>query len=129
MKQRELEMKLSELVVGQQVAVGGHGGGRIMNLGIYTVVKANKLKIVLERVGDGYVREFSIKRGVELGNKARGAARSPFIESVEDLHRREAAYAAERDRKDVWMAAEQAAREKDLAKLKDMVSKLEHMGV
>ena len=45
------------------------------------------------------------------------------------MQRREAQYAAERDRKQTWADAEQAARDKDLTKLKVIVAKLEQMSV
>jgi uncharacterized protein YceH (UPF0502 family) len=118
----------STLKEGQYVAVSRTGNWRTHNEGVYRVVKANKLKVVLERQVDGYTREFSVKRRVELGkNESRWS--SPFIEAVADMEKREAQYAAERDRKQTWSEAEQAARDKDLAKLKVIVAKLEQMAV
>lgn len=121
-------MNYAALAVGQEVAVSRSGNWRTHNEGVYKVVKANKLKVTLERVSDGYVREFSVKRRVELG-KMESRWSSPFIESVAEMQRREAVYAAERDRKQAWADAEQAARDKDLTKLKVIVAKLEQMAV
>ena len=121
-------MDYATLAVGQEVAVSRSGRWRTHNEGVYKVVNANKLKVVLERVSDGYVREFSVKRQVELG-KMETRWSSAFIETVAEMQRREAAYAAERDRKQTWADAEQSARDKDLAKLKVIVAKLEQMAV
>jgi hypothetical protein len=118
----------STLKEGQYVAVSRSGSWRTMNEGVYRVVKANKLKVVVERQVDGYTREFSVKRRVEL-NKGESRWNSAFIESVADMEKREAQYAAERDRKQTWADAEQAARDKDLAKLKVIVDKLSQMAV
>jgi hypothetical protein len=116
-------VKYAELTVGQEVAVSRSGNWRTHNEGVYKVVKANKLKVVVQRISDGYIREFSVKRGVELG-KSETRWSSPFIETVAEMQRREATYAAERDRKQAWADAEQAARNKDLDALKDIVDRL-----
>ena len=121
-------LNYADLLEGEQVAVSRTGNWRTMNEGVYTVVKANKLKVVVKRDSDGYTREFSVKRRVELG-KGESRWNSAFIESVADMQRREAQYAAERDRKQTWADAEQAARDKDLTKLKVIVAKLEQMSV
>lgn len=122
------DLDYAALQEGQQVAVSRSGNWRTNNEGIYTVVKVNKMKVVLQRESDGYTREFSVKRRVELGrNESRWS--SPFIETVAAMQEREAQYAAERNRKQIWVDAEQAARDKDLAKLKDIVAKLEQMAV
>lgn len=121
-------LNYATLAVGQEVAVSRSGNWRTHNEGVYTVVKANKLKVVLQRVSDGYQREFSVKRKVELG-KSESRWNSPYIESVQDMQRREAQYAAERDRRQTWADAEQAARDKDLTKLKAIVDKLSQIAV
>lgn len=113
----------SKLAVGEEVAVSRSGNWRTHNEGVYTVVKANKLKIVLQRVSDGYTREFSVKRRVELG-KMETRWSSPFIETVADMEKREAQYAAERDRKQAWSDLEQAARDRSPAKVREAMAKL-----
>ena len=119
-----MNLKYADLTVGQEVAVSRSlGGWSIHNAGVYVVSKANKLKVVLQRVSDGYTREFSVKREAELGRYNGG--RDAFIESVADMQRREARYAAERNRKQAWIDAEQAARDRNLDQLRAMVAKLE----
>ena len=111
------------LKVGQEVAIARTGTWRIFSEGVYTVVKANKLKVVVRRNSDGYERTFSVKRKCEMSQEA--SYRAAYLESVEDMRLREAQYAAQRDRASAWTAAEQAARDKNLAALREAVAKLE----
>lgn len=118
------------VTVGQEVAIARSGNWRTHSEGVYTVVKANKIKIVLRRASDGYERTFSVKRKVELGRLGgESVFRSAYLEHVADMQKREARYAAERECKQAWMDAEQAARDKDLAALQAIVAKLEQMAV
>lgn len=115
------------LKVGQEVAIARVGSWRVFSEGVYTVVKVDKIKIVLRRNSDNYERTFSVKRKCEMG---RGDPwRSSYLESVEDMEKREAQYAAERDRASAWSTAEQAARDKNLAALQEAVAKLTRLAV
>ena len=118
----------AKLAVGQEVAICRTGSWRTMSEGVYTVVKADKMKVVLRRASDGYQRTFSVKRRVELG-KSESRYNSAYLETVADMQQREASYAAERDRKQAWTDAEQAARNKDLNALRVLVAKIEQMTV
>jgi hypothetical protein len=117
-----MSLDYTTLAVGQEVAVSRGSNRRIYHEGVYTVVKVDKLRAVLERNSDGLTREFSIKRGVELST-------SPFIESVEKMQQRQARHAAERGLQQTWADAEQAARNKDLTALMDIVAKLSQPAV
>ena len=114
----------STLAVGQSVAVSRFGRRFIHNEGLYTVAKVNKVKVILARDTDGYVREFSVKTRKELGALAYKYLET-FIEPVSDFQAREEKYQKERDVKTLWVGAEQAARDKNLDTLKDLVAKLE----
>lgn len=116
------------LTVGQQVAVARTGSWRTGSEGVYTVVKVNKMKVVLRRLSDGYERVFSVKRRVEL-NRSGGSYNSAYLETVDSMTQREAQQQQERDRKQAWRDAEAAAARNDLAKLKELVAKLEQMAV
>ena len=116
-------MDYAALQVGQEVAVSRTGNWRVFSEGVYTVVKTNKLKVVLRRASDGYERTFSVKRRCEVGRE--NSYRTAYLESVEDMRLREAQYAAQQERAQTWSAAEQAARNKDLQTLKQLVAKLE----
>ena len=122
------DLDYSTLKVGQYVAVSSTASWRTRSEGIYRVVEANKIKVVLVREDVGLTREFSVKRRVEVGDSASPWSRA-FIESVADMEKREAQYAAERERKQLWVDAEQAAREKNLTKLSDIVNKLSQLAV
>ena len=81
----------STLAVGQSVAVSRFGSRFIHNEGVYTVAKVNKVKVILARDTDGYVRTFSVKTRKELGALAYKYFEA-FIESVSDLQAREEMY-------------------------------------
>lgn len=119
-------LKYETLREGDQVAVSRVGSWTINNEGIYTVSKANKVKVVLTRTSDGYTREFSIKRRVELGRTETHRS-SAFIESLDDFSKRNEFYKKERELAQTWKSAEDAARTKDLTVLKELVAKLENM--
>jgi len=122
-----MDMDYAKLVEGQEVAVSRPGTWHIHNEGTYKVIKTNKLKVVLQRVSDGYTREFSVKRKAELGRFESRVWNRSFIESIEDMKRRQAVYTAERDLKSLWSKVEDAARSKDLASVKELVSKIEQL--
>jgi hypothetical protein len=120
-------LSLSTLKVGDEVAIARPGSWHTHSEGVYTVVKANKMVVVVQRKSDGYERTFSVKRGVEKGNESR--YHTPYLESVESMQKREAANALERDKRHAWKQAESAAQQKDLTSLKEIVAQLEALGV
>lgn len=110
------------LKVGDDVAVARTGSWDTHCEGTYTVTKTNKMKIVVQRKSDGYERVFSVKRRCELSATSR--YHSAFLESVEDQQTRQAKKAAERELRNTWKLAENAATNKDLATLRQLVDKL-----
>lgn len=56
------------LKVGQKVSVWypGYRGVQAFQ-GDYTVVKADKTKVVVQHIAEGYERKFSVRRQVEIG--------------------------------------------------------------
>lgn len=114
----------STLAVGQSVAVSRFGRRYIHNEGVYTVAKVNKVKVILARDTDGYVRTFSVKTRKELGSNVYKYLET-FIESVSDMTAREEKYQKERDVRNMWAELEQAARDKKLDTMKDLIAKLE----
>ena len=115
-------LDLATLKVGDEVAIARCGRWSIHSEGVYTVTKVNKMVVVVQR--GAIARTFSVKRRVE---KSKGSSyySSAWLEAIEDLQSRETVYAAARNRDAAWKAAEDAARGKDLAALKDTVAKLE----
>lgn len=53
--------------VGQVVGILHTGSWSTTAQGKYTVTAVNKVRVELARVGDGYVRKFSVKTGKEFG--------------------------------------------------------------
>ena len=119
-------MDYTTLKVGDQVAVARSGNWNIQNQGIYTVVKANKIKIVVQRNSDGYERSFSVKRGCEVGSDSRWE--SAFIEPVEEQKKRIAKREHEASIRMQWSKMESAVANKDLAALKALITELDALG-
>lgn len=116
-------MDYTTLKVGDIVAVARHGSWDISNQGEYRVAKVNKVKVVVERVGDNYQREFSVKKRSEMGSSFHNA----FLETVEEQQARIAARQREVAKRRAWSAVEQAARDKDYTALQQAVANLEGM--
>ncbi len=116
-----MALDLNNIQVGQQVAVASHGSWAIQNQGFYFVIKANKVRIVIQRDADLYERTFSAKTGLELNG---GAYRPAFLESVEDQQKRNQADAEIQRQRDLWSQAHQAVQVKDLHTLESVLAEL-----
>ena len=112
-----MSLDLSNIQVGQQVAVASYGN----NQGFYTVVKANKVRIIVKRDTDLYERTFSTKTGLELNS---GAFRPAFLESVEDQQRRNQADFEIQRQRDLWSKAHRAVEVKDIDTLESVIAEL-----
>ena len=112
----------STLKVGDEVSVARTGSWDTRSEGVYVVVKANKMKVVVQRKGDGYERSFSVKRRCESGASDRW--RSAYLETVADKEEREARQRRERDVKQAWAAVEQAGRNKSVDSLREALHTL-----
>ena len=119
-------MDYTTLKVGDQVAVARSGTWSTHNQGIYTVVKANKLKIVVQRNSDGYERTFSVKRSCEAGTLSRWD--SAFLEPVEEQQARIATREHAASIRMQWSKMESAVSNKDLAALKELITELDALG-
>jgi hypothetical protein len=115
-------MNLSTLNVGDRVSVAYNGSWSIRSQGIYIVTKINKVRITLQREGDGYERKFSVKTGAEIGSDR---YRSAYIESIQDKENREAAALARGKERQAWENAELAATNKDISALRKALRELE----
>ena len=111
------------LKVGDEVGVARTGSWDVHSEGVYVVVKANKMKLVVQRKTDGYERVFSVKRRCEADASDR--YRAAYLESVADLQQREARKQREREVRSAWAAVEQAGRDKNMSKLRQAVADLE----
>ena len=114
-------LNYSELTVGSKVAVARPGNWRTHSEGVYTVVKVDKVKVVVSRVSDGHTRTFSVKRRCEL---PANSFRNAYLETVEEQEARELLNDAERNLRRTWEKVEQAGRSKDLVALKAVVAEL-----
>ena len=112
------------LKAGDVVSVARTGGHGIQSQGLYRVVKANKVKIVVARETDGYVREFSARRNAELSVTS-SAYSYAFLEPVIDSMNRAAKHLAKQQQNGAWKSAEKAAQSKDISQLRAALAALE----
>lgn len=120
-----MDLDYTKLAVGDKVAIARTGSWSIMNEGVYTVVKVNKMVVVVRREADGYERTFSVKRRCETSSTNR--YRSAFLETVDAQEAREESRKKEREYRQSWADLERAALNRDLAAAKALVAKLESM--
>lgn len=116
----------TKLAVGDQVAVARTGSWVTQSEGVYTVVKADKMKIVVQREGAHWPRVFSVKKRREM---SKGEYRSAYLESVEDCLARESLRVRERQVNLAWAAVEQAGRDNKVDDLRAALAGLVELGV
>ena len=108
-------MNLSTLQVKDEVAIARSASWLIVPEGTYVVEKVNKVRVVLHRKTDGYVRAFSVRTGKELAHDSRSFASSnTFIETVEEAAARQAIRDKERVIRNAWDELAAATKSKDL---------------
>ena len=117
-----MSIQIADLTVGQEVGVVRSGSWDAITQGIYTVTKINKVRAVLARKSDGYVRNFSVKTDNELGNYS---SRCVWVESIKDYTARGEKQSAERARNATWSNLKNAAQKQDLAAIKLFIQELE----
>lgn len=100
--------------IGEVVGILRNGAYNTSAEGKFTVARVTKMKVELRRMTDGYIREFSLKTGRELGEFA---SKNTYIisEGRYDLH--------------VNMKEAEAARQRSVQDIKDFAAKLHHRGV
>lgn len=122
-------MDYTTLQVGQEVAVAKPTSWSTTNQGVYVVEKVNKVRVVVKRASDGYLRTFSVKKRREIGDYAGDTYTAAFLETVAEQEFRVAQRAREVELRDMWRGAEAAATQRNLALLKQFVVELEQMAV
>ena len=98
-------LDLNTVFVGQTVGIAKHGAWQTRSQGLYMVVKANKVKVVVRRLVDDHERLFSVKRGCEVGGNKYNSA---FLETVEAQAAREAKKTAQKNVDSAWKDLENA---------------------
>ena len=115
----------STLQVGQEVAITRAGNWSTSSEGVYKVIKANKIKVVLERE-DGVQREFSVKTKKELGVSY--CSRS-FIETLGDKLKRDTEQYKQQKLGTAWATLLRVVLDEDFKKIKQSLVELENLGV
>ena len=108
------------------VAVARTGSWGIMNEGHYFVVKANKVRVVVERACDGHQRVFSVRRREEITRDNVGY-HTAFLESVEEQDRRIKKKIHEQAVCAAWKNLEHAGRDRSLQSVRAALQNLESL--
>ena len=91
--------------------------------GLYTVTKADKMKIVVQRVGDNYERSFSVKKECEI-NSYSTRYNTDYIESVEVYEEIQAANDLQATRNKLWRDLDAAVNTRNVAKCQELILQL-----
>lgn len=118
-------LNYSTLKVGDKVAIARQGSWSIYSEGVYTVIKVDKVKVVVKRDDDGIERVFSVKRRCEMN--AANSYQHRYLESVEDMQAQEAQYKKKNDISRAWKNIEIASKSKNLGDLRIAVANLEDL--
>lgn len=119
-------LNIETLKVGDKVAVACPGNWMTHSEGIYTVVKANKVRIVVQREVDSYQREFSAKSGREL-NKTYGVYRCPYLEPVSEQTARNEYLQRQREINNAWSVLKKAAASENIQQVDEAVAALKKL--
>ena len=121
-----MALDLTTLKAGNQVGIARVSSWSTHNEGVYTVVKADKVKVVLQRASDKHERTFSVKTGDEKGSSK---YKSAFLESVVGQEQRAKKLAHELQVKDTWTRLSDAAEGKSVEKAEAALAELKALGV
>lgn len=120
-------MDYRTLKVGDQVTISCVRSWNIAYQGIYNVVKADKVKIVLRREGDGYERVFSVKTGYEKSYDGKYIEKHTRIEPVENMIAHNKKMDKERAINSIWSKIQNAANRKRYNELKEVFAELQEV--
>lgn len=121
-------MRVHELAVGDRVGVARMANryGPDMSIGLYRVIKKNRVRIVLERETDGYQVHFSARFGYRLMGQGQ-VDYDTYVESVEAQQAREARKAQRAELVCVWDQLEQAARRRQLGQAQELLTRVQQL--
>lgn len=119
-------LNIETLKVGDKVAVARPGNWTTASEGIYTVVKVNKVRIVVQREDDSYQREFSAKSGREL-NKTYGVYMCPCLETVSEQTARNEYLQRQREINNAWSVLKKAAASENIQQVDEAVAALKKL--
>jgi hypothetical protein len=128
-QEQQMIMDYTTLKVGDRVAVAKPTSWSTTNQGVYVVDKVNKVKVIVKRASDGYLREFSVKKRREMGPFAGDTYTAAYLETVAEQEARLEQRKREVALREAWGRVELAASRKNLAELKAMMAELEQMVV
>ena len=107
-----MQISTSELTVGMDVGIAHSGSWGPRSEGIYSVIKTDKVKVVLQH-GDR-IRTYSVRTGRELG-VSEYAMTQTWLESPATQEARDTQNKKERDVRNAWKTLEAAASQKNYA--------------
>ena len=116
---------IKALKVGDTVSMVRYGGFGSVTATAGTVIKADKVKIVVKDATDRQ-RVFSVKKNIEMNTTS---YRTVSLESIETKNARDVFQNRERALAALWNELGFALPEKNLNKIKEIVAKIECYGV
>lgn len=108
------KLQASQMAVGDVVGIFRSGSWSLFTEGKYTVVKVDKVKVVVQRESDKYERTFSAKSGDEKGSSR---YHSCWLVSEAEYDAEITSKKAAQDLRAAWQELEQAAHDKNIAKV------------
>lgn len=117
-------LNCKDVKVGDRVAVARSGSWSTHSEGVYRVVKADRVKLILQRESDQYQRIFSVKKNREMGPDTYRAA---FLESIEEMEQRQAALAHRRALTEAWGLVQTAAGNCNIEQLDSATASLKRL--
>jgi len=114
-----MQISTSELTAGIDVGIARSSSWGPRSEGIYTVIKTDKVKVVLQR-GDN-VRTYSVRTGRELG-VSEYASTQTWLESTANQEARNTQNQKERDIRNAWKSLEEAVSFKDIVEIEAVLA-------
>lgn len=119
---------LASLKVGDEVHIARTGTWEAMSIGFFTVIKADKLKVILQRVNNDYQMRFSVKTG-DCWNDREGKYEysSCWVESAEVGKDRISKRNAKAELNNAWRELEKAVESKNIEQIKAKLAEVEKL--
>lgn len=124
-------IRLESLKVGDEVAAlssAGFHGLRVA--GYFQVIKADKLKVILQRKGDEHTMQFSVKTGkqwCEYKGAYDDGYGSLFLDTVERANEIKARQNHVAAMNNAWRELEKAVESKNIEQIKEMLAQVEQL--
>lgn len=119
---------LASLKVGDEVHMARAGSWDVMSIGFFTVIKADKLKVIFQRVNNDHQIRFSVKTGDRWNDFQNKYEYSDiWVESVEAGKDRISKRNAKAELNNAWKELEKAVESKNIEQIKEKLMEVEKL--